>query len=213
MIELIIHTNKYAGNFERQMCAYITGAVGDCGAGRKEAAIARDELTSEQIDDFDGIVTNRRDDHGRERPSQIAINANWFNDGHGNHYRIDDDDIDKQLKARFESIERYKLGIINNMESIIARLNVGEAAQDWTLDKANFEIVSLRNEIEEARQATVILRFKAYYSVGINFEELPSTNMIALIKERAHKYAALNDITIEEFEYIEYVTTGVRKPL
>ncbi|KKK83825.1 hypothetical protein LCGC14_2789530, partial [marine sediment metagenome] len=29
----IIDTDSYAGNFEREMCAYITGRVGECGVG------------------------------------------------------------------------------------------------------------------------------------------------------------------------------------
>lgn len=31
----IIDTDTYAGNFERQLCAYVTGHVGDCGVGRE----------------------------------------------------------------------------------------------------------------------------------------------------------------------------------
>ena len=30
-----IVTDKYAGNFEREMCAFITGELGDCGVGSK----------------------------------------------------------------------------------------------------------------------------------------------------------------------------------
>jgi len=33
----IIDTNEYAGNFEREMCAYCTGQIGDCGVGEEEA--------------------------------------------------------------------------------------------------------------------------------------------------------------------------------
>lgn len=35
----VIKTNKYAGNFERQMCAYCTGVLGECGVGGKEREI------------------------------------------------------------------------------------------------------------------------------------------------------------------------------
>lgn len=31
--ELVIETNMYAGNFERELCAYATGATGCCGVG------------------------------------------------------------------------------------------------------------------------------------------------------------------------------------
>lgn len=33
----IIDTDSYSGNFEREMCAYITGHIGDCLVGFEEA--------------------------------------------------------------------------------------------------------------------------------------------------------------------------------
>ena len=33
--KVIIQTNKYAGNFEREMCAFITGHIGECEVGKK----------------------------------------------------------------------------------------------------------------------------------------------------------------------------------
>ena len=39
MIKLIIDTNSYSGNFEREMCAYVTGQYGECGVG-KDLAIS-----------------------------------------------------------------------------------------------------------------------------------------------------------------------------
>ena len=32
---LVIRTDSYAGNFEREMCAYVTGHVGECEVGKK----------------------------------------------------------------------------------------------------------------------------------------------------------------------------------
>jgi len=32
----IVDTEKYAGDFERQLTAYCTGQVGDCGVGERE---------------------------------------------------------------------------------------------------------------------------------------------------------------------------------
>jgi len=33
----VIDTDTYAGNFERPMCAYMTGRVGECGVGEEFA--------------------------------------------------------------------------------------------------------------------------------------------------------------------------------
>ena len=33
-IAFVIDTKQYAGNFEREMCAHITGHIGECEVGR-----------------------------------------------------------------------------------------------------------------------------------------------------------------------------------
>jgi hypothetical protein len=37
----VVDTDTYAGNFEREMCAYITGQVGECEVGEEIAKAAR----------------------------------------------------------------------------------------------------------------------------------------------------------------------------
>jgi len=39
MYKFIIDTDQYAGNFEREMCAYLTGTVGECGVGDEFAEL------------------------------------------------------------------------------------------------------------------------------------------------------------------------------
>ena len=36
---IIIDTDEYSGNFEREMCAYCTGQVGECEVGEEEQAV------------------------------------------------------------------------------------------------------------------------------------------------------------------------------
>lgn len=59
----IVDTNAYAGNFERDMCAYMTGKVGDCGKGEKKAEIYHTEETEDFID-----ILSVPDDKGCRRP-------------------------------------------------------------------------------------------------------------------------------------------------
>lgn len=63
---LIISTNSYAGNFERQLCAYVTGAIGECGVGDDLSKI----FFKEENEVFFDIV-NEGDDHGCYRPVSI----------------------------------------------------------------------------------------------------------------------------------------------
>ena len=62
----IVVTDQYAGNFERQLCAYMTGCVGDCLVGQECAEThARDGLSPSQN------VQNVPDEHGCARPASI----------------------------------------------------------------------------------------------------------------------------------------------
>lgn len=83
----IIKTNAYAGNFEREMCAYMTGMIGGCEVGDEEAKLFYEEMGlyggpwegvsvgycyEDFQNPFAGIVTSRPDDHGNLRPASIC---------------------------------------------------------------------------------------------------------------------------------------------
>lgn len=62
---VLIKTNKYAGNFEREMCAHLTGHVGEC------------EVGEEYVDDdiatiFESVIGNEADDNGCYRPVALG---------------------------------------------------------------------------------------------------------------------------------------------
>jgi hypothetical protein len=63
----IIDTNEYAGNFERELTAYCTGIIGDCGVGS--------EFINESISSiFEEDIQQVCDDHGCPRPCEIVPN-------------------------------------------------------------------------------------------------------------------------------------------
>jgi len=80
----VIDTDKYAGNFERPMCAYMTGQVGDCGVGDEEAKL----FAAEEEDQyhFEDLLLHEPDDHGCHRPATIWPTPGWWNDGDGEHF-------------------------------------------------------------------------------------------------------------------------------
>jgi len=59
--QLVVKTNCYAGNFEREMCAYMTGQIGDCEVGGK---FVKEEIKEKFEDKISGEV----DDNGTFRP-------------------------------------------------------------------------------------------------------------------------------------------------
>ena len=58
---IIIKTNQYAGNFERELCAHLTGIVGECEVGHE---YADEEITTI----FEQSIATPADDNGTRRP-------------------------------------------------------------------------------------------------------------------------------------------------
>ncbi len=85
--EFVIDTTEYAGNFEREMCAYITGCVGDCEVGIDIAEKVRDEIKqSNFFEEIDDLVCRLPDDNGCYRPVSTGPTPGLVNDGHGTCY-------------------------------------------------------------------------------------------------------------------------------
>lgn len=62
---IIVRTDSYAGNFERELCAHLTGIVGDCEVG--------DDYVDENVESiFEGIVKHMPDDNGTRRPVSLG---------------------------------------------------------------------------------------------------------------------------------------------
>lgn len=111
---LVIDTTSYAGNFERQMCAFMTGQVGECGVG--------DEFIDEVIEDLSKIfvlpglnaddhftvndwiednISNQPDDSDYPcyRPCSIWETPGWYNNGMGGHYKVGEGNSKYQYPA------------------------------------------------------------------------------------------------------------------
>lgn len=73
----IIDTDSYAGNFDREMCAYITGQVGMCGVGEDFAKLYQQE-TGDNDDIFDDYI-EYRDFYGSSRPCSIYSSLESLN--------------------------------------------------------------------------------------------------------------------------------------
>lgn len=67
----VIATNQYAGNFEREMCAYLTGVTGECDVGKEMAEIysKEEDLPSDFWDNVAQVSVD-----GFYRPCTICYN-------------------------------------------------------------------------------------------------------------------------------------------
>ncbi len=63
----VIDTTDYAGNFERELCAYVTGRVGGCDVGEDMAALFKAETGQEP---FENVMEGANED-GWMRPVDL----------------------------------------------------------------------------------------------------------------------------------------------
>lgn len=70
---IVIDTTTYAGNFEREMCAYLTGQVGDCEVGSELIEKAKKEIVN--LSWWEENICPQEDQEGSEffRPCSIFI--------------------------------------------------------------------------------------------------------------------------------------------
>jgi hypothetical protein len=97
----VIDTNSYAGNFERNMCGYVTGQTdGDEeGHGAKDAKIARLESPDmvSRLDDIIGCSS-------KGSPVSIFPNPKYGNNGHGKYALLTDQNRGEFSHPAFYSV-------------------------------------------------------------------------------------------------------------
>ena len=79
LFKLVVDTEQYSGNFEREMCAYITGQVGECGVG--DNWVDNYASTIIHLDWWNNHIVNRPDDSDSPcyRPVSIYPTLGWGN--------------------------------------------------------------------------------------------------------------------------------------
>ena len=108
---LVIDTDSYAGNFERQITAYCTGVVGDCGKGEEERKI----FLAESEEEFD---LEFRNEDGRGRPCKIW----WSKDSICNSVAIFFGSKPSKEVVLFVKSRADKYGELNNIKILGIRL-------------------------------------------------------------------------------------------
>lgn len=81
----VVDTNSYAGNFERELVAYMTGARGDCRVGKTEAKYYEEDMGELGVA-LTAKLGQYPDDNECYRPATIWPTPNRYNDGDGNHF-------------------------------------------------------------------------------------------------------------------------------
>ena len=98
----VIDTNSYAGNFERELCSYVTGQYGDCNVGKDIAEYVKNNKDVEAIRKFIG---EESDKYNCYRPAKIYPTPNIYNNGFGFHYKIGEEQIAKKMRPDYVGSE------------------------------------------------------------------------------------------------------------
>lgn len=183
---IIIDTEQYAGNFEREMCAYVTGQYGDCGVGRNIADSISDEIR--HLAWWTDHIVQRADEHGTERPASISQTPGWFNNGMGGLYRDIPEEYERAQQERIASTTEYQAWQIKAAQD---RLNNGNFEADrpgaWTKEACERQIANCEATVQRAISQG-LRRRPAYLSVAIFVNEFPPQEVMDELKERAGQF-------------------------
>ena len=178
----VIDTNSYAGNFEREMAAYLTGEVGECGVGEEEA----DSFPKGSKVQFSNVAFHA-DENGCRRPVEIYPTPGMFNHGMGGNFK------DGQEKAALKDYIKVTVAYHKEHQDSTKRIKKillsGEPYSNWTLRDCERDIADEQKEIDKARNTKKVTKHPAYCSVAIYFSTSPSPEQIALMKRRAALFA------------------------
>lgn len=104
-----INTEQYAGNFERELCAYVTGQYGECGVGDLIAQGARKSIKN--LVWFEHHLQWDSDEFDCCRPVIIQPTEGWFNNGMGKCYKTEGADFERAKDEAVEAYREYHRGV------------------------------------------------------------------------------------------------------
>lgn len=181
MYKFIIDTDSYAGNFERDMCAFLTGHVGECEVGREFA----ERFISEVGPEFHN-VEDKADEHGVFRPCEMETTPGWFGVPwvNGGFRETPGFDLGTLRKERDRNVDNYYRRIIQRAQDIKTRILAGEVVRGWTTEECEIEIKRTRRTMQQEKQRPMTITH-VYQSVAILFGGPPTAEQIEIMKSRA----------------------------
>ena len=197
----VIDTKEYSGNFERELCAFVTGCVGECGVG--DNCAAEYLKAHKQLDFIDSVP----DDNGCYRPCSIIETPGVYNNGYGFHYT---DGQEKEARISYEaSLKEHHLNGMSR--AYLKRWESGDQADlkrvGWTLEALEKCCKEDDDKYEKAL-SDPLPKYPAYQSVSIFLTRKPTDDEIAFMKSRCEKF---NDRECKsEFRNSTITITGYR---
>lgn len=185
----VIDTDSYAGNFERDLCAYITGVVGDCGVGREFTKLYREETNDKHEDgsQFCELLEQRSDKNGCCRPCSIYETKGWLCSG-------DDRPVKEEKWDQKKANEKYRK----------SQSRIFQGYYDAANKENIKELKRLQEEIDYClSEKNVCPRVPPNNSVAIYFYDKPTKDIIELMKKRAFLFSDAAKIIAKKRGYNE----------
>jgi hypothetical protein len=188
----VVDTVGYAGAFERALCAYLTGRVGECGVGGEMAARYARETGAAP---FAGVI-DVADEHGCARPCTIYPTPGWFNNGYGFlRKEAEPSSAAAALVAYHAEVQRDHDARVRFPKAALKIHAKGTKKQKadliesrWTKAACEQEIGLAADFLREGLSEKKVRKYPAYLSVAIFFGEKPTTEQVAIMKSRAEAF-------------------------
>ncbi len=193
----VVDTERYTGDVERPLVAYMTGKTGECGVGQRQADVALGELAAlpTVLEWLEQHVVQKPDEHGCNRPAAIYPTPGWFNDGMGGHYRDDTDPT--VVQATYGKAVADYWGPRAEEQEQRATKTTGEVQADALRFAAEY-----RAKIADAKPG----HFPAYQSVAAWLDAEPPAEVLVVLKARAASYAATKRVRVTGYRVVETIT-------
>lgn len=198
---IVIDTTSYAGNFERELCAYATGQYGECGVGAEIADAAGQEIAA--IDWWAAHIVHEPDQNDTLRPVTIWPTPGWFNNGCGEHYLDDPANYDLAVDAAVDYLRRYHDEHNVSVKERIASRNFesGDKPGAWTEEACLRTLASSEAHIRQVAERRQ--RHPAFLSVAIFVDEFPPESVLEEMRARAELFCGRPQDFAPTFKYGE----------
>lgn len=162
---LLIDMNQYSGDFDRQMCAFVTGRTGGCGVGEEIAARVLASVAG-ALDWTEEAMLRQADEYGIYRPVGITQTPGCVQDYNGQGYPEGEVPADvKIVQWSYQSVAISFQRVLSDeeLQQLMRRAELfpsDESYLEWNSDEP---LVILGYRVIEAVTTRV---YKAAYTVS-----------------------------------------------
>ena len=192
--KVVIHTNQYTGDFDRELTAHLVGIVGDCGVGE-------DYVKGLYPPDFVNIIESKVDDSGVYRPCSICpVDISLFSE---DELKAIHKDIKSRIITEYQKYITHKLNIRKKLEA-------GEVVGSWTVEVIDKENARHKERIKLIEAEVFDVERVLYFAVEIYFKRRPTEEEISFIKSRLRTFGH-EFVKGIEFKRIDIVSLNTKE--